>query len=708
MYAHNSFHWSVFRNGTLHHFRPPAILAPSHHTRSMLKHLTFMLAVPLLFGCAGGSDVHQAEVPAADTTFQWQVDQFEDLRILRYQVPGWDMIPLQQKQLAYYLTMSGLAGRDIMWDQNYRHNLKIRRAVEAIVRQGEEQEDGAEWAKFMTYAKQMWIANGIHHHYSNQKFTPGFSREWFTARLATTDRKLEPAVMDVIFDPTIDAVKVNQDTLKDLVQASAVNFYAPDITTKEVTAYYASIVDTTELEPVSHGLNSKIIRKPDGSLTEAPWKVGGMYNSALERVVFWLRKAQEVALNEQQAKVIGLLIEYYETGDLKKWDEFNIEWVKETDSDIDFIHGFVEVYQDPLGMKGAYEVIVQMKDPVASGRMSVLMDNAQWFEQNSPIAPEHKRKDVVGITYNFINVVGEAGDASPSTPVGVNLPNANWIRAKHGSKSVSLGNISEAYDKASGGEMMKEFGYDDQERQLATEHGALAGKLHTALHEVIGHASGVMERGKSPDALKNYASPLEEARADLVGLYYIMDPKMVEIGLMPSLDVAKAQYESYLRNGLMLQLRRLKLGDDVQQAHMRNRQMVSKWILEKGQADSTVYLLKENGKTYVRIGDHEKLRTLFGELLREVQRIKSQGDYAAGSALIEKYGVKVDRELHAEVLRRSENIKTAPYSGFVNPEFEVIEDENGKITDIRLVQPKDFVSQMLHYADKFSFLQDEN
>ena len=674
----------------------------------MTKPYYLLLAIPLLFSCAGGSDVPQADVPATDTVFQWEVDQFEDLRILRYQIPGWDMIPLQQKKLAYYLTMSGLAGRDIMWDQNYRHNLKIRRAVEAIVRDGQLADDGANWDAFMTYAKQMWFANGIHHHYSNQKFEPKFDRAWFEKRLAQTDRTLAPEVVEVIFDPTIDAVKVNQDTSKDLVLGSAVNFYAEDISEKEVADLYAAMAKADDPEPVSYGLNSKVIRGVDGKLTEATWKVGGMYNSALERVVYWLEKAREVALNAQQEKTIGLLIKYYQTGDLKTWDDFNIEWVKETESDIDFIHGFVEVYQDPLGIKGSYEVIVQMKDPVASKRMAVLMDNAQWFEDNSPIEEKHKRKDVVGITYNFINVVGEAGDASPSTPVGVNLPNANWIRAKHGSKSVSLGNITEAYEKASGGEMMKEFGYNDEERERAKEHGALASKLHTALHEVIGHASGVMEPGKNPDMLKNYASPMEEARADLVGLYYIMDPRMVEIGLMPSLDVAKAQYEGYLRNGLMLQLRRLKLGDNVQQAHMRNRQMVSRWVLEKGSADSTVYLLIENGKTYVRIGDYDRLRGLFGELLREVQRIKSQGDHEAAKMMIETYGVRVDQQIHAEVLRRSENIKTAPYSGFVNPVLIPVEDESGQITDIRVEQPKDFVTQMLEYGEKYSFLQDEN
>jgi len=673
----------------------------------MNKTVVAILALPMLLAC-GGANEENAAVPQADTTFQWEVDQFEDLRILRYQIPGWDMIPLQQKKLAYYLTMSGLAGRDIMWDQNYRHNLRIRRALETIVGAKTDADSGAEWDAFMTYAKQVWFANGIHHHYSNAKFIPTFSRGWFEERLAQAGHSLPAEVLEAMFDPAIDAIKVNQDAERDLVLGSAINFYGEDVSQKEVELYYKGMASANDPEPLSHGLNSKVVRGADGKVTEAVWKVGGLYGPALEKVVYWLELAKGVALNPQQERTIGLLIDFYTTGDLKKWDEFNIEWVKDTSSDIDFIHGFVEVYNDPLGMKGSYEVIVQMKDPEASATMSVLMDYAGWFEENSPIRPEHKRADVVGITYNFINVVGEAGDASPSTPVGVNLPNANWIRAKHGSKSVSLGNISEAYEKASGGEMMKEFAWDDAERERATAHGSLAGKLHTALHEVIGHASGVLEPGVNPDVLKNYASPLEEARADLVALYYIMDPKMQEIGLVSTPDVAKAEYESYLRNGLMLQLRRLKLGDNVQQAHMRNRQMVSKWVLEKGAPEGIVELALRDGKHYVRINDHEKLRGLFGELLREVQRIKSQGDYEAGKALIETYGVKVDQEIHAEVLKRSENVKSAPYSGFVNPNLEPVLDAKGNITDIRVVQPKDFIEQMLDYGKRFSFLPDVN
>lgn len=666
------------------------------------------LLLPLLFLACDSAPEEVAEVPQADTTFQWEVDQFEDLRILRYQIPGWDMIPLQQKKLAYYLTMSGLAGRDIMWDQNYRHNLRIRRAMETIVAGKDGQDEGLEWDAFMTYAKQVWFANGIHHHYSNAKFTPAFTRQWFVARLERADHNLPPEVIEAMFDPTIDAIKVNQAADRDLVLGSAINFYGEDVSQKEVEMLYATMGKANDPRPVSYGINSKVVRGADGKVMESKWKVGGLYGAALEKVVYWLELAKGVALNAEQENAIGLLIEFYRTGDIQKWDDFNVAWVKDTKSDIDFIHGFVEVYNDPMGKKGSYEVIVQMKDPEASATMSVLMDYAGWFEENSPILPEHKRANVVGITYNFINVVGEAGDASPSTPVGVNLPNADWIRAEHGSKSVSLGNISEAYEKASGGEMMKEFAYDDAERERTTAHGSLAGKLHTALHEVIGHASGVLEKGVDPEVLKNYASPLEEARADLVALYYITDPKLQEMGLVSTPEVGLTEYESYLRSGLMLQLRRLKLGDDVQQAHMRNRQMVSKWVLERGSANGSVTMEERDGKHYVRVNDVAALRALFGELLREVQRIKSQGDYEAGKALIETYGVKVDQAIHAEVLKRSENVKSAPYSGFVNPVLEPVLDKEGNITDIKVTQPKDFVEQMLDYGTRFSFLPDVN
>lgn len=670
-----------------------------------MKILKLMFILPLLASCGGGEEAEQVPV---QEEFRWQTDQFEDVRILRYQIPGWDKLSLRQKELAYYLVMSGLAGRDIIYDQNHRHNLAIRRALERVVEHHQAGANGEEWDAFMRYAKRVWFANGIHHHYSNAKFEPGFSREWFQGRLAEAGGSLPDEVLQTMFDPEIDALKVNQDPERDLVLGSAVNFYGLDVSEKEVERFYAERKDPNDPEPISHGLNSKLDRDPEGGLVERSWKVDGMYGKALEQVVFWLEKAMGVAENDQQKEAIRLLIEYYRTGDLRTWDAFNIAWVKDTLSDIDFIHGFVEVYNDPMGLRGSFETIIQMRDPEASERMGVLKQYAGWFEENSPIMAEHKREDVVGITYNFINVVGESGDASPSTPVGVNLPNANWIRAKHGSKSVSLGNINEAYEKASGPEVLQEFAFDDAERERAREHGAMASKLHTAMHEVIGHASGRLEPGVDQDALKNYASPLEEARADLVALYFIMDPKLVEIGLMPSLEVGRTQYEGYIRNGLMLQLRRLKLGDDVQQAHMRNRQMVSKWVYERGQDKGVIVREVHEGRTFFRVKDHEALRGLFGDLLREVQRIKSQGDHAAAKALFDDYGVKVDQDIHAEVLKRSEKIKTAPYAGFIQPMLEAITDAEGRITDVKVTYPDDFVQQMLDLGKRFSLLPDSN
>jgi dipeptidyl-peptidase-3 len=667
------------------------------------------LALPtalLLAACGGGSDAPDVAATSAESDFQWEADQFADIRVLRYQVPGWDQLSLQQKQLCFYLNMAGLAGRDIIWDQNYRHNLKIRRAIETVLKGSAGQRSGADWDAFVTYAKQVFFSNGIHHHYSNDKHTPAFARPWFEELLAANGASLPAEVLDAIFDPTIDAKKVSLDPSKDLVLASAVNFYGTDVNEKEVEQFYAPLEAKAGDEPISFGLNSKLVRGADGRLKEEVYKVGGLYGEALEESVKWLEKAAGVAETPEQKAAIELLIQFYRTGDLKTWDDFNVAWVKDTASTVDFIQGFVEVYNDPLGKRGSYESIVEVNDPEATRNMRVIMENAQWFEDNSPLMPEHKKKNVVGITYRFINTVGEAGDASPSTPIGVNLPNADWIRAKHGSKSVSLGNITDAYDKSSGMSTLEVFCHDAEEIELAKKYGALAGKLHTALHEVVGHASGQLEPGVAgPDAtLKNYASTLEEGRADLVALYYLMDPKLVELGVMPSLEVGKAEYDSYIRNGLMVQLRRIKLGKDVEEAHMRNRMWVSAWAYEKGKADSVIVKVVRDGETYYDIRDYDKLRTLFGELLREVQRIKSQGDYAAGKNLVETYGVKVDQALHAEVLKRAERIQTAPYAGFIQPQMEAVTDADGNITDVRISYPIDFLQQMLYYGEKHSFL----
>lgn len=670
------------------------------------------MAVTLVSACStpdGKKKGQQADTTAADT-FRWETEQFSDVRILRYQVPGWEQLDLQQKKLAYYLTMAGLSGRDIMWDQNYRHNLQVRRALEKILNDYKGERSGNDWDAFLVYAKEIFFANGIHHHYGMQKFTPAFPRGYFDSLVQGSGATIDPNVVDILFDPAVDAKKVSLDKDKDLVLASAVNFYGDDINAKEVEAFYKAMEVKGDTTPVSYGLNSKLVRGANGKLKEEPWRVGGMYGAALAECVKWLELAQGVAGNEQQRKAIGLLAEYYRSGDLKIWDEFNVAWVQDTLSTVDFIHGFVEVYNDPLGKRGSFESIVEVIDPVATKNMEVIQKNAQWFEDHAPLLPEHRKKKVVGISYRFINAVGEAGDAAPATPIGVNLPNADWIRKDHGSKSISLGNIIDAYNKSSGMGALKEFCYDQAEIDRARKYGTLGDNLHTALHEVVGHASGQIEPGVAgPDAtLKSYASTMEEGRADLVALYFLMDPHMVELGLMPSLEVGKAEYESYIRNGLMVQLRRLKLGDQVEESHMRNRQWVSAWAYERGMADSVIVKTVRDGNTYYRVRDFDKLRAIFGELLREVQRIKSQGDFQAAHDLVENYGVKVDPALHAEVLKRAENIKTAPYAGFIQPELVPVTNANGEITDIKLEYPTDFLKQMLDYGKRFSFLPNDN
>lgn len=673
-----------------------------------MKHLFYMPLALLLFAC-GDAETSNDELPSADSTaveeFQYQTEQFADVRIVRYQIPGWDELSLQKKKLAYYLTMSGLAGRDIMYDLNYRHNLEIRKTLERIVDEYEGERSGEEWDALMEYTKRVWFANGIHHHYSMNKFKPGFSEAFFDGLLKQIGAIISDEARKAIFDPNFDAKKVSLDPNKDLLLASAVNFYDPDLTYDEVTAFYDEMMKDAGKEPISYGLNSKVIRDEDGNLKEEVWNLESPYGPAIEQIIYWLEKARGVAENEKQKEGFDLLIEYYRTGDLKIWDEYNIAWVQDTTSDVDYIHGFVEVYNDPKGYKGSFEVIVEVKDMAATADMKVLQEYAQWFEDNSPIMEEHKKANVVGISYNFINVVGEAGDASPSTPIGVNLPNANWIRAKHGSKSVSLGNIVSAYDKAGGSGALEEFANDEEEIERSKAHSDHAGHLHTALHEVIGHASGQLNEGVGTpkETLHNYASTLEEGRADLVALYYIMDQKMVDIGMMESLEVAKAEYDGYIRNGLMYQLRRIEPGEVIEESHMRNRQMIAKWVFEKGKAENVISREVRDGKTFFNINDYDKLRVLFGELLKEVQRIKSEGDYEAGKALVENYGVQVDQDLHAEVLKRSEQLKTAPYGGFINAKLVPVE-ENGEITDIKVEYPDDFTEQMMEYSREHSFL----
>ncbi len=668
----------------------------------------FAFATFLIIGCTNTSD-QPTDGDTSTEAFNWNPENFADKKMIRYQVPGFDKLTLQQKKYVYYLTEAGYAGRDIMYDQNYRHNLEIRNAIENIIRNYQGDKNTDDWNNLMLYAKEVWFASGIHHHYSADKFTPGFTQEYFSQLMAETNTTLSDEALDAIFNPATDAKKIDL-TPGNLVKGSAVNFYDPDITEEEVDAYYASIVDSNDPEPISYGLNSKLVRGEDGSLQEKVYSANGMYGPAIKEMQKWLRKAVDVAENEAQANALELLIEYYETGDLEKWDEYNIAWVQATEGDIDYITAFVEVYQDPKGYKGSFETIVEINDFEASARMQKAAENAQWFEDNSTTMPEHKKSEVVGISYKVVSVAGSSGDTSPSSPIGVNLPNANWIRAKFGSKSVSLGNIIDAYANADGPGLLDEFAHDEEEKERAKKHGQLASKMHTALHEVVGHASGKLEDGTDTpkETLKNYSSPLEEARADLVALYFITDPKMIELGLVDSDEVGKAEYDSYIKNGLMLQLRRIKPGNTIQQAHMRNRAMVAHWVYEKGKADNVIAEVKRDGKTYYDITDYDKLRGLFGDLLREVQRIKSQGDYEACRDLIENYGVQVDADIHNEVLSRSEKLNIPPYGGFINPKLVPVTDDNGEITDIKVEYPEDFTTQMLEYAEKYSFLPNEN
>ena len=669
------------------------------------------LMTSLLFSCGEDKKAQTTEDTSVkkESTFDYNVDTFADIKILRYKIPSWDNLSLKQQQLAYYLTQAGLAGRDIMWDQNYRHNLAIRAALENVYKTYEGDKTTAGWQAFTTYLKRVWFSNGIHHHYSNDKLKPEFSSDYLKQLLADTETTLEGEAFDVIFNDQ-DLKKVNQAKGVDNVALSAVNFYGPNVTNEDVISFYKQKKSPNPEKPLSFGLNSQLV-KENGQLKERVYKSGGLYGSAIDEIIKWLEKAKSVAENEAQGNALGLLIEYYKTGDLQTWDDYNVAWTAATDGDIDYINSFIEVYNDPLGYRGSYETIVQIKDFDMSKKMAVLSENAQWFEDNSPLMDEHKKKNVVGVTYKVVNVAGEAGDASPSTPIGVNLPNANWIRAAVGSKSVSLGNIIEAYNNAGSTGRLKEFVHDEEELQLEEKYGQLADKLHTALHEVIGHASGQLNPGvgETKETLKNYASTLEEGRADLVGLYYLYNPKLQELGLVDDWEsVGKAAYDGYIRNGLMTQLIRLNLGDDVEEAHMRNRQWVSAWVYEKGKADNVIEKVTRDGKTYFNINDYEKLHELFGQLLRETQRIKSEGDYAAVEALVEDYGVKVDQAIHAEVLERNKQFKSAPYSGFVNPVLVPETNDAGEITAIKVTQPDTFEGQMLDYSANYNFLQTKN
>ncbi|MDB4196467.1 dipeptidyl peptidase 3, partial [Flavobacteriaceae bacterium] len=597
--------------------------------------------------------------------FEYSVDEFSDIKILRYDIPGWENLTLKEQKLVYYLTQAGLSGRDIMWDQNYRHNLEIRNSLENIYRNYNGDKTSTEWLSFEVYLKRLWFSNGIHHHYSNAKIKPGFNSNFLLSLLTDTNTILSDEAVDVIFND-FDSKKVDISKGVDNVLLSAVNFYGPDVTSKDVYDFYSKVKSPDPLKPLSHGLNSKLV-KENGIIVEQVYKSGGLYGSAIDEIIKWLELALDVAENKPQGDALSLLISYYKSGDLQTWDDYNVAWTSATDGNIDYINSFIEVYNDPLGYKGSYENIVQIKDFDMSAKMAVLSENAQWFEDNSPLIASHKKKNVVGVSYKTVNVAGEAGDASPSTPIGVNLPNANWIRAAVGSKSVSLGNIINAYNNSGSSGRLKEFVNDDLEYELELKHGKQADKLHTALHEVIGHASGQLNPGvgETKETLKTYASTMEEGRADLVGLYYLYNPKLQELGLVEDWkELGTAAFDGYIRNGLMTQLIRLNLGDDVEESHMRNRQWVSAWAYERGLKDNVISKLSRDGKTYFNINDYDKLREIFGELLRETQRIKSEGDFAAAEALVEGYGVKVNQQIHSEVLKRNRKFTGAPYQGF--------------------------------------------
>jgi dipeptidyl-peptidase-3 len=666
--------------------------------------LGFVFILSLTWSCKEYAPDTASEA-SVEQAFSYEVDQFADLKILRYQVPGFEELTLDQKKLVYFLTQAGLAGRDIIWDQNYRHNLEIRKALEQAYSSYSGDKTTEDWKAFEVYLKRVWFSNGIHHHYSNDKIVPGFSPEYLTTLLYETNTTLEGEPFNVIFNDQ-DNKKVNKKKGVDIVASSAINFYDPSITDAEVEAFYASADKGPEGQPIETGLNSKLV-KIDGKIVEQVWKSGGLYGAAIDEIIQWLEKAQAVAENEQQGNTLRLLIDYYKTGSLDTWDEYAIAWVNSKDGDIDWINGFIEVYNDPKGYKGSYENIIQIKDFEMSKQMAVLSENAQWFEDSAPLMEEHKKKNVVGVSYKTVNVAGESGDASPSTPIGVNLPNNNWIRQEHGSKSVSLGNIISAYSNAGGSGRLKEFANDAEEIALEEKYGKVADKLHTALHEVIGHASGKINEGvgQPKETLKNYSSTLEEGRADLIGLYYLMDPKLKELGLVDDSEkLGKAAYDGYIRNGLVTQLVRINLGDDIEEDHMVNRQWVSAWVFEKGSADNVIEKVVRDGKTYYNINDYSKLRELFGQLLKETQRIKSEGDFTAAQNLVEDSGVKVDQALHAEVLDRNAQFTSAPYSGFVNPELVPETNAAGEIIAIKLVQPPTFEDQMLAYSNNFSFL----
>lgn len=663
------------------------------------------------------------EAQAPQEEFTYVVDQFADLQILRYQVPGFESLSLKQKQLLYHLSEAALMGRDILADQNCRYNLPVRRTLEAIYTTAiPASEDNDEQFKALeTYLKRVWFANGIHHHYAEDKFVPGFTPDFFRQcvlkaersrlplREGQTAEQLADELTPVLFDPSVLAKRTVQGGDADIIRASANNYYGGDISLQEVEDFYSQMkAGADTIQPISYGLNSRLV-KENGKVTEKVWKVGGLYTQAIEQIVAQLQKAVPFAENDTQKSIIQKLIEYYQTGDLKTFDAYSVLWVEDTVSEVDFVNGFIETYGDPLGMKASWESTVNFINKEASKRTTIISDNAQWFEDNSPVDNRFKKKQVKGVSAKVITVAMLGGDCYPATPIGINLPNANWIRHEHGSKSVTIENITEAYDKASlGGGLNAEFVWSDTEREALKKYGFTTDNLHTDLHECLGHGSGIILPGVDPDGLKAYSSTLEEARADLFGLYYLGDPKLVELGLVPDSEAFKAEYYKYIMNGLMTQLVRIEKGKDVEEAHMRNRQLIAQWAYEHGKAANVIEFKKKDGKTYVVVNDYAALRNLFGALLTEVQRIKSEGDLAAGKNLVEDYAVKVDQPLHAEILERYATLNLAPYKGFVNPVMKEVKNNTGEVTDIILDYTEGYTDQMLRYSKDYSFLPSYN
>ncbi len=646
---------------------------------------------------------------AEPAEFDYTVDRFADIEVLRYKVPDFENLTLRQKKLVYFLTEAALWGRDILWDQNNANNLAIRRLLESVYTNYQGDSNDPQFKAFETYIKQVWFGNGIHHHYSTDKFTPGFSREFLAAQIAALPEGVAPDstghLVEVIFDPALDAKRVNQDATVDLITSSANNMYAPGVTQAEVEAYYDGIRKPDDPTPVSYGLNTRIERGADGKITERQYKIGGLYSAAIEKIVENLDSAAQYAENDVQRQTIASLIDFYRSGDLATFDKYSIEWAGDTISQVDFINGFIETYGDPLGMTGSWESIVNFKNTEASARTETLSSQAQWFEDHSPVDSAFKKENVKGVSAKVITAAILAGDSYPATPIGINLPNANWIRAAHGSKSVTIENITQAYDEASHGNgFNEEFVIDGPTAKLLDDYLFITDNLHTDLHECLGHGSGKVMPGKE-DALKEHGSAIEEARADLFALYYLADPKLIEMGLLDNPEAYKAEYYKYILNGMMTQLQRIEPGKDIEEAHMRNRKLIAEWAYEHGRDANVIEMVQRNGKTYIKINDYEALRGLFGELLREIQRVRSTGDYATANELINTYAVKVDPKLHREVLDRYARLNIAPYKGFVNPVYTAVRDENGNITDVTVDYTEGYVDQMLRYSHDYNALK---